>query len=84
MTYDTSGINISQTFSGELLAFGFKRNPGNQSLFDDPPLGAVKACSELVNLLGKFLGNMGSDNTSTHTTPLHQFKSILIYMINID
>jgi hypothetical protein len=56
MINGTSGIDIRQTLASELLAFGFKLYPGSQSLFDDPTLGAIKARSKLVNLLGKVDG----------------------------
>lgn len=41
MIDDSAGINIGQILQGELLVFGFERDPGSQSLFKIQPLGAI-------------------------------------------
>jgi len=62
----TPRIDISQTFQSELMALGFKFDPRNQRLTDDPPLGTVKPSGKHVNLFGKVEGDVGGDNTAVH------------------
>jgi hypothetical protein len=45
-------IDICQAFQSKLMAFGFEFDPRNQSLFNNPALGTIKACCNLINLVG--------------------------------
>lgn len=73
MVDQATGINVGQALQGELMAFGLESDPGSQSLFDDPPLGAVETCGELVDLCGEFAGDISVTTPVLMANPLKSY-----------
>jgi hypothetical protein len=48
-----AGINVGQSFQGQLVSFLFLGKPGNQRLPNNPPTRALQAAGDFIYLFGQ-------------------------------